>query len=149
MTVHMGYRQGRRGELLAFACSLIFASSLNLASAETWPARPVTVIVPFGAGSASDLVPRIVLNEVTRQLGRPIIVENRPGAGGTLGANAVAKAAADGYTVLATGALPATHALYPTLPYATLRDFAPVSALGQQPLVLVTAPSKGYKTLRD
>jgi tripartite-type tricarboxylate transporter receptor subunit TctC len=149
MTVHAGRRQGRRGKLLALACTLSFALSLNLASAETWPARTVIVIVPFGAGSASDLVPRIVLNEVSRKVGQPIVVENRPGAGGTLGANAVAKAAADGYTLLASGALPATHALYPTLPYATLRDFAPVSPLGQQPLVLVTAPSKGYRTLGD
>ena len=149
MTVHIGHRQGMRRGLLAFACSLIVGSSLNLASAEAWPSRTATVIVPFGAGSASDLVPRIVLNEVSKQVGQPIIVENRPGAGGTLGANAVAKAAADGYTMLATGALSATHALYATLPYATLRDFAPVSPLGQQTLVLVTAPSKGYRTLGD
>jgi tripartite-type tricarboxylate transporter receptor subunit TctC len=91
----------------------------------------------------------VVFNQVSKQLGQPIVVENRGGAGGTLGANVVARAAPDGYTILATGALAAAHALYPTLPYSTLRDFIPVIPLGQQPLVLVTAPSKGFKTLGD
>jgi tripartite-type tricarboxylate transporter receptor subunit TctC len=90
-----------------------------------------------------------VLGEVSKQLGQSIVVENRGGAGGTLGANVVAKAAPDGYTILASGALPAAHALYRKLSYATLQDFAPVTALGRQPLVLVTAPSKGFKTLGD
>ena len=92
---------------------------------------------------------RIVLDQVSKQVGRPIVVENRGGAGGTLGANVVAKAAPDGHTILASGALATAHALFPNLPYDTLRDFAPVIPLGQQPMVLVTAPSKGFKTLGD
>ena len=149
MTAHMVDRQGRRSAFLAIACSLIAFSSSDTALAEAWPTRTITAIVPFGAGSASDVVPRVVLDQVSKQVGQPIVVENRGGAGGTLGANVVAKAAPDGYTILATGALAAAHGLYPTLPYSTLQDFAPVIPLGQQPLVLVTAPSKGFKTLGD
>jgi tripartite-type tricarboxylate transporter receptor subunit TctC len=148
MTAPVVGAQGRRVALLTLMCSLI-AYSNGAAAAEAWPVRPLTAIVPFGAGSASDVVPRVVLDQVSKQLGQPIVVENRVGAGGTLGANIVAKAQPDGYTMLATGALAAAHALYPTLPYSTLLDFAPVIPLGQQPLVLVTAPSKGFKTLGD
>jgi len=117
--------------------------------AQAWPTRTITAIVPFGAGSASDVMPRVTLDQVSNQVGRPIVVENRPGAGGSIGANVVAKAAPDGYTMLASGALATAHALYPKLPYNTLLDFVPVVSLGQQPLVLVSAPSKGLKTLDD
>ena len=124
-------------------------ASPDLASAQAWPARTITAIVPFAAGSASDVIPRIVLDQVSKQVGRTIVVENRGGAGGTLGSSMVARAAPDGYTLLATAALATAHSLYPKLPYDTLRDFAPVIPLGQQPMVLVTAPSKGFKTLAD
>ncbi len=77
------------------------------------------------------------------------MVENRPGAGGTIGANAVAKSAPDGYTILAYGALNTAHAMHSKLPYDTFNDFIPVISLGQQPLVIVTSPGKGYKTLKD
>ena len=95
------------------------------------------------------MIPRVVLDQVSKQVGQTIVVENRGGAGGTLGANVVAKAAPDGHTILASGALATAHSLYPKLPYDTLRDFVPVIPLGQQPMVLVTAPSKGFKTLGD
>jgi len=149
MTANRRDRQGRWSAFPASACLLMALSASDAALAQAWPTRTITTVVPFGAGSASDVVPRVVLNQVSKQVGQPIVVENRVGAGGTLGANVVAKAAPDGHTILATGALAAAHALYPTLPYSTLRDFAPVIALGQQPLVLVTAPSKGFKTLGD
>src|SRR5437870_4263258 len=119
------------------------------ASAQDWPARNITVIVPLGAGSASDIIARVVMEQVGRQLGQNVIIENRPGAGGTIGANMVAKAAPDGYTILIYGALASAHALYSKLPYDTLADFIPVAALGQQPLVVVVSPAKGYKTLGD
>ena len=92
---------------------------------------------------------RIVMEQAAKQLGRAIVIENRGGAGGTLGNNVVAKAAPDGYTILVTGALSSAHALFPNRPYDTLQDLAPVSPLGQQPLVLVTAPEKGFRTLGD
>ena len=118
------------------------------ASAQEWPTRNVTVVVPLGAGSSSDIMARVVAEQLGRQLGQTFVVENRPGAGGTIGANAVSKSAPDGYTILAYGALATANALYSKLPYETT-DFAPVAPFGLQPLVVVTAPSKGYKTLAD
>jgi len=123
--------------------------TINSASAQEWPARNITVVVPLGAGSASDIMARVVAEQLGKQIGQTVVVENRPGAGGTIGANMVAKSAPDGYTVLAYGALATAHALHSKLPYDTLNDFTPVIAFGQQPLVVVTSPDKGYKTLRD
>jgi tripartite-type tricarboxylate transporter receptor subunit TctC len=119
------------------------------ACAQDWPTRPITAIVPLGAGSASDIIARVVMEQVGRQLGQTVVVENRPGAGGTIGANMVAKAAPDGYTILVYGALTSAHALYSRLPYDSLNDFIAVMSLGQQPLVIVSAPAKGHKTLAD
>ena len=118
-------------------------------AAEDWPTRNVTVIVPLGPGSASDTLARLVMDQVGRQLGHTFVIENRTGAGGTIGANLAAKAAPNGYTLLSYGALAASNALYPKLPYDVLSDFIPVAVLGQQPLAVVTSPSKGYKTLGD
>ena len=141
MKTRMGLRRTALAALLSVAA---FAAT---ASAQDWPSRNITVIVPLGAGSASDIIARVVMEQVGRQLGQNIIIENRPGAGGTIGANMVAKAAPDGYTILVYGALASAHALYSKLPYDTLNDFVPVAALGQQPLVVVVSPAKGYKTL--
>jgi tripartite-type tricarboxylate transporter receptor subunit TctC len=134
----------------AMACGVACVLALaGAAHAQDWPARNITVVVPLGAGSATDVLTRVIMDQVGKQLGRTIIVENRPGAGGTIGANMVAKAAPDGYTALAYGALPIANALYSKIPYDTLHDFAPVIGLGQQPLVVVTSPTSGYKTLGD
>ena len=142
-----GFIRPIAGAVLATAGLVIGAHSPALA--QDWPTRNVTVVVPLGAGSASDIMARVVMDQVGRQLGRTFVVENRPGAGGTIGANMVANAAPDGYTVLVYGALATAHALYAKLPYDTLEAFIPVIPFGQQPLVVVTAPGKGYKTLRD
>ena len=149
MTIHKSIRLGGLGAALALACLPIAIAGSGAASAQEWPAKNVTVVVPLGAGSASDIMARVVMDQVGKQMGRTFVVENRPGAGGTIGAGMVAKSAPDGYTVLAYGALATAHALYSKLPYDTLADFVPVIAFGQQPLVVVTAPSKGYKTLSD
>lgn len=118
--------------------------------AQNWPARPIRVIIPFGAGSATDLVPRIVFDRLSPQLGQPIVVENRGGAGGTLGTAAVAKADPDGYTLLAhSNAFSVAPAIYSNLPYDTLNDFAPVMPFGSLAAVLVMAPSKGFKTVQE
>ena len=135
--------------LRALAAFLLLVAFAAPASTQDWPTRNITVIVPLGAGSASDIIARVVMEQVGRQLGQNVVVENRPGAGGTIGANMVAKSAPDGYTILVYGALASAHALYSKLPYDTLADFIPVAALGQQPLVVVTSPAKGYKTLGD
>jgi len=124
------------------------ASLAPPASAQDWPSRNITVVVPLGAGSASDIMARVVMEQVSKQLGQTIVIENRPGAGGTIGASAVAKSAPDGYTILAYGALGTARALYTKLPYDTLNDFIPVIPFGQQPLAIVASPAK-YKTLND
>ena len=96
----------------------LLLASLALASrrplAQDWPNKTITAIVPLGAGSASDIIARVVMEQVGNQLGQTVVVENRPGAGGTIGANMVAKAAPDGYTVLVYGALTSAHALIPS-----------------------------------
>jgi len=128
-----------------FAVALIASA----ARAENWPARPLHVIVPFGAGTTTDIVPRIVFEQLSIQLGQPIIVENRPGAGATTGANAVAKAEADGYTLLAnSSAHSIAPSLYPALSYDASRDFAAVAPLGVVPSVLVSS-AKGFKSASD
>jgi tripartite-type tricarboxylate transporter receptor subunit TctC len=134
---------------LSLAAAFALSVSAGAAIAQDWPTKPITAVVPLGAGSASDIVARVVMDQVSKQIGQPVVVENRPGAGGTIGANAVAKAAPDGYTVLIYGALNTAHAMHTKLPYDTIKDFIPVISLGQQPLVIVTSPGKGYKTLKD
>jgi tripartite-type tricarboxylate transporter receptor subunit TctC len=139
-------RRAALATILGGAAAL--ALTVDPAAAQDWPTRTITVVVPLGAGSASDIMARVVMEQVGKQLGQTVVVENRPGAGGTIGANQVAKSAADGYTVLAYGALATAHALYAKLPYDTLGDFIPVIPFGQQPLVIITAPAK-YKTLAE
>jgi tripartite-type tricarboxylate transporter receptor subunit TctC len=147
--LHTIIRHRARSTALALGCALIALPGSDFALAQAWPARAITAVVPLAAGSASDVMGRVVLDQVSKQIGQPIVVENRPGAGGTIGSNVVAKAAPDGYTILVYGALAISHALYSKLPYSTLDDFVPVIPIGQQPLVLVTAPEKGYRTLAD
>jgi len=138
-----------RPSLCAAACAIL-SLAVQPAVAQSWPTRTVTAIVPFAAGNAIDAVGRIVLEEVSKQLGQPIVVENRPGAGGSVGAAAVARAAPDGYTILLySSSFSISHSIHANLPYDTLKDFIPVVPLGLQPTVLVTAPSKGFKTLGE
>ena len=120
------------------------------APAQDWPTRPIRAIIPFGAGSATDVVPRIVFEQLSPQLGQPIVVENRTGAGGTLGTAAVAKADPDGYTLLAhSNAFSVAPAIYANLPYDTEKDFAAIIPFGSLPAVLVISPSKGFKTIQE
>jgi tripartite-type tricarboxylate transporter receptor subunit TctC len=118
--------------------------------AEAWPSKTIRVIVPTGAGGGSDIVPRIVFETLSPQLGQPIIVENRPGAGGTLGVNAVAKAEPDGYMLLAvSSAYSVLPWVYPKLPYDAVRDLSAIISLGSLPTVLVTSPTKGFETIDE
>jgi tripartite-type tricarboxylate transporter receptor subunit TctC len=132
--------------LVACAAGLLGAGP---GAAQDWPTRNVTVVVPLGPGSASDIMARVMADQLGRQLGQTFVVENRPGAGGTIGAGLVAKAPADGYTILAYGALGSAQALHARLPYDTLNDFVPVIAFGQQPLMVVVSAAKPYKTLAE
>src|SRR5215510_1148368 len=119
-------------------------------AAQTWPAKPLTAIVPYGAGSTTDIVPRLVFDQLSSQLGQRIVVENHPGAGGTLGAAVVAKSKPDGYTMLVnSSAHTISPSLYPNLSYDPARDFAAVIPLGISANVLVVSPAKGWKTVGD
>ncbi|MDP2409696.1 MAG: tripartite tricarboxylate transporter substrate binding protein [Pseudolabrys sp.] len=121
------------------------------AQAQAWPtAQPIKVIVPFTAGSGTDLVARAVFDQVSVQLGQTIIIENRGGAGGTLGVNAVAKAAPDGYTLLAHSSSHTVSAVtFSQLPYDAVKDLKAIIPLANLPNVLVVATAKGYKTAKD
>ncbi|MEA2292357.1 MAG: hypothetical protein QOF17_1400 [Solirubrobacteraceae bacterium] len=120
------------------------------AHAQTWPTKPLRAIVPVGAGSTTDIIPRIVFEQLSAQLGQTIVVENRTGAGGTIGTGFVAKADPDGYTILAHGsAHTIAPSLYPNLTYHPARDFAAVVPFGISPSVLVVSPTRGFKTAGD
>lgn len=118
--------------------------------AETWPSKPLRAIVPVAAGSTTDIIPRVVFEQLSSQLGQSIVVENRAGAGGTIGSAFVAKADPDGYTILAHGsALTISPSLYSSLSYHPARDLTAVVPLGISPAVLVVPPAKGWKTVGD
>ncbi len=139
--------QSRRRILLSI---LALASVPRGVSAQAWPSRPIRAIVPFGAGSATDIVPRLVLEQVAARLGQPIVIDNRSGAGGTIGATAAANAEPDGYTLLAhSSAHTLAPALYSGLSYHPAKDFTAVAALGASPFILVTPPGRGYKSVGD
>ncbi len=127
----------------------ILLAGLCPAASQVWPSKPVRVIVPFTAGSAVDIVARAVMEQVSNQIGQPVIVENRGGAGGTLGVGLVAKADPDGHTVLVHST---THAVtattYANPGYDARKDFAAITALANVPNVLVTAPGK-YKSVKE
>ncbi len=123
-------------------------TALTPAPAQDWPSRNVTIIVPVPAGVTSDIAARVIFEQVGKQVGHTFVVENRPGAGGTIGGNIVAKAAPDGHTILVWGSIAAANALYTKLPYDTLKDFTPVAVFGQTPLVVVTKPER-YKSLAE
>ncbi|MGZ3281486.1 MAG: Bug family tripartite tricarboxylate transporter substrate binding protein, partial [Xanthobacteraceae bacterium] len=123
---------------------------LNAAFAQGWPTRQIQTLVPQSPGSALDIVTRAVMEQVSAQLGQPIIIENRTGAGNTIAMAAVARAEPDGYTILANSS---THSLVPvtysTLSFDTFRDLTPIIPLGNTPLVMVVSSSKGYKNVAD
>jgi tripartite-type tricarboxylate transporter receptor subunit TctC len=129
---------------------VVVACSLEGGAAQGWPTKPIRVIVPFGAGSATDSIARIVLGEVEKQIGQPFTFEYRAGAGGTIGASAVANAAADGYTLLFTSsAHTITPLTYSDLSYDAVRSFAPIMPVANLPNVLVISPAKGIKTVHE
>ena len=130
--------------------ALLAASPLIVQAQPAWPSKPIRAIVPFAAGANTDVVARIVLEQVSKQLGQPIIIENKPGAGTTIGTSAVAHAEPDGYTILVnSNSLTVTPATYKKLPYDPVKDLSGVIPLGSVPMVLVMAPSKGVRTLPE
>ena len=118
--------------------------------APDWPIRPVLTISPFTAGSANDVVARLVLDQVGQQVGQALVVENRSGGGGIVGVASVVRAEPDGYTLLLSSAsMSSAVILHSALPYDALRDLVPIAMMGVQPSVLVAAPGKGFKTVAE
>lgn len=132
------------------ALAIVIGASSFASANEEWPSKPIRVLVPLTPGSAVDIVPRVVLEEVSKELGQSFVIENRPGATGALAARAVAGADADGYTLLAhSSALAIARYTIPNAGYDPIKDFVPVAGLALVPNVLVISPSKNVKTLAE
>src|SRR5207244_11030244 len=129
------------------ACGLLFAS---VAAAQGYPTRPVRIVIPLSPGGTTDVPGRIIAQKLSEALGQQFFVENRAGAGGTLGTDYVAKSKPDGYTLLLTSSpfVIAPH-VYKNMPYDTLADFAPVIRITTGPYVLVVHPSLGVNSVKE
>ena len=133
----------------AVAGFIMLATTLG-ATAETWPSRPITVVSRVAAGNAGDLVARVVLEQVTKQIGESFVIENRVGGGGVVASASVAHAEPDGYTVLLLSSSEGSSVvMHNTLTYDPVRDLVPVVMFGVQPNVLVVAPSRDWHTVKD
>lgn len=148
----------RRREMVKAGAALAGSAALGLpgsagsqtASAQSWPNRPVRIVVPFSPGGTADILGRIIGQQLSKQLGQPFVVENRPGAGTTIGAAEVAKSPADGYTLMVvTPTFAIAQYVYPNLPYDGPKDFVPVALLMTTPLLLVVNPATNFKTVSD
>jgi len=131
--------------------ALALLAAFPLVHAQTWPTKPVKIIVPFPAGGPTDVLTRVLGDKLAQALGQPVVVENRPGAGGSIGADLAAKSAPDGYTlVMATGS---THSvgpyLNPRLPYDPVKDFTPIIYVGNSTNILLVSPKLGVSNVRE
>jgi tripartite-type tricarboxylate transporter receptor subunit TctC len=133
-----------------FAAAAILALLAPLAAAQGYPTKAIKIIVPFGPGGFTDVAARILQKELAPAIGQPVIIENKPGAGSTIGTSEVSKAQPDGYTLvmISTAHVISPH-LYKSMPYDPIRDFTPVMKLAEGPYVLVTHPSLPVKNVRE
>jgi tripartite-type tricarboxylate transporter receptor subunit TctC len=148
---YQGKEKGVRAIFLLHIRVVFLAAILiNAASAQDWPAKPLRIIVPFAPGGVADSSARVVAEPLGMRLGQPVLVENRPGASGNIGTQAVAAAPADGYTLLLgfDGTMVINPHVFPRVPFDTLMDFAPVTKLGDATLILVAHPSLPAKNLQ-
>jgi len=130
--------------------TLLLALTAALAQAQTYPSRPVTIVVPFGAGGPADIYARFLGQRMQAPLGQPVVVENRPGGGSVVGSNAVAKSAPDGYTLLMmSNTHTVNETLIPNKPFVLLRDLAPVAPVNYSDLLLVVHPSVPANNLKE
>ncbi|HEX5212769.1 MAG TPA: tripartite tricarboxylate transporter substrate-binding protein [Pseudolabrys sp.] len=138
---------------MKFVRIALVATSVALSSvvmAQSWPAQPIRAYIPFGAGSATDIIPRTVFDAMSKELGQQITVENKGGAGGTIGIGEVVRAKPDGYTILAnSSAQTIAPWIVPNFPYDIAKDLSGVLMLGQNANVLLVSPTKGWKTAKD
>ena len=141
-------------QVVAALCAAVLSASLFApggAQAQAYPSRPIKVVVGFPPGQATDVIARLMAGKLAESLGQPVVVENRPGKGGSLGAEAVAKSPPDGYTLLvsATAPLATNFNLYPNVGYNPATDFAPVSLMAWLPFVLIVNPAVPANTLAE
>jgi tripartite-type tricarboxylate transporter receptor subunit TctC len=140
---------GIRIALVVLAAAAVSAP-IGRAQAQSWPTKPLRAFIPFAAGSATDLVPRAVFEPLAVELGQPIVVENRGGAGGTIAGNAVVRADPDGHTILAGGtALTIAPWIVPNIPYDIAKDLTGALMIGQSADVLIVPPVRGWKAVQD
>jgi tripartite-type tricarboxylate transporter receptor subunit TctC len=140
------FRRLRALAAVAFAAALLAPQVF----ADAWPTRPIKLVVPFAPAGATDIIGRLIAQKLGDRLGQPVVIENRPGAGTTIGNTVVAKAAPDGYTLLfAPTPFVITQALYPKLPYDAVKEFAPVSLLAVSPFILVVNDALPARTLGE
>lgn len=134
---------------VAVAC-ILGAFAFESVNAQSYPNQPVRIVVPFAAGGAVDTVARVVGQKMSESIGQPVVIENKPGAGGNLAADTVARAAPDGYTILlTTNGHAISPSLYRTLPFDVMKDFIPVTQLIESPLLLVAANKLPVNSLKD
>jgi tripartite-type tricarboxylate transporter receptor subunit TctC len=139
-------KRGLGGIILA----LLAGISLSAAAAQNYPTKPIRFLVPFGPGGVGDITARVVAQKMSDRLGQPVIIDNRPGAGGIVATEIVAKAEPDGHTMLLlNNAHAISTSLFKSLPYDTLRDFAPVSTVGTFSIVLLVNPDSPLKSVKD
>lgn len=144
-------RTTRRSVLSTIALAAAAAALPLAASAQNYPTKPITIVVPFAAGGTTDILARLVGQYLTTELGQPVVVENKAGAGGNIGAAYAAKAPADGHTLFmgTVGTHAINASLYKKLPYDPIKDFAPLSRVAMVPNLLVAHPSQPYKTVQE
>jgi tripartite-type tricarboxylate transporter receptor subunit TctC len=139
------------GRPYALVAGLVLAAFAGLLHAQPWPAKPIKYVVPFAPGGSTDILGRVMAEKLTPVLGQPVVVENKPGAGGGVGAEYVAKAAPDGYTIM--GGTISTHAinasLYKNLPYDPVKDFVPIVLLARVPNMLVVNADLPVKNVKE
>ena len=141
--------QARRCFTKLFALSLLMGCMLS-ALAQTYPTKPLRIVVPFGAGGVADLTARTVAQKMSEGLGQSVVIDNRPGAGGIVAAEMVAKSEPDGYTLLLMSNANAVSAgLFKTLPFDPVKDFTPVSLMGTFDLAIVTSAESRFHTLPE
>jgi tripartite-type tricarboxylate transporter receptor subunit TctC len=140
-----------RRQFLRLAAGVAALPAISPAArAQAYPARPVRMIVPLSAGSAADILARQLATKMSESWGQPVVVENRPGAGTTMGTDAVAKAAPDGHTLLInSAAYAASAAIYSKLPYDPIKDLIPISQVATAPVIVVAAPSLGVRSVKE
>ncbi len=137
--------------MVAIGCALLAGATGAAQAQAAWPSKPIVYVVPFAVGGNTDTLARLIGQKLSAALGQPVVIENKPGAGGNVGSDFVAKSKPDGYTIL--GGTISSHAInasvYPNMPYDPVKSFEPVILLGSNPLVFAVGASQPYKTLKE